>query len=310
MLGAQGAGVVCIVGEPFGFYPEQRGVRPFFVAEREVKAIANRAREAGRAVIMLEQTSPMNETLKPKYRKLADRVVRFPHLELRAYWHPWLTRVGDGFAPERIRRQFAFDLAAIRKSEARAGWNTEISDHIEAAHGSELMFHTINHPAGELMARMHKRICKKLGVHSTPLDRAAQARARRDILKQDGLHFIMEHPLHDAVIDALELEWARKGWYADWQKGYFAAGAGHHKKARQLFEAALADPAHDPHLQYGYGQLLEGLGDRAAATEAFGKAHRAYPQNPEYARRWLAGFTLPEQGDHPLLGRLNATFPG
>lgn len=310
VLNAQGAGLTCIVGEPFGFYPVQRGLSPLFVKAGEVATLARRAQAAGRPVVILEQTSPMNEPLKPRLRKLADRVIRFPHLELRAYWHPWLTRVGDGFAPERIRRQLAFDLAAMRRSEAKAGWTSEISDRIESAHARALMFHTLNHPAGDLMARVHKRICKKLGSVGQPLDRSAQIRAKREIVQQDGLHFIMEHPLHDAVIDALELEWARIGWYADWQKGYFAAGAGHHKKALALLESALADPAHDPHLEYSYGQLLEGLGDRAGATAAFGRAHRAYPQNPEYARRWLAGFTLPEQGDHPLLDRLNAAFPG
>lgn len=310
VLQAQGLGLVCIVGQAFGFYPEQNGLRPMFVADGEVKELTERARAAGRAVIMLEQTSPMNETLKPKHRKLADRVVRFPHLEMRSYWHPWLTKVGNGFAPERIKRQFTFDMAAIRKSESRAGWDTELSDHIEAMHGQALMFHTLNHPSGDLMARIHKRICKKIGSRKDPLDRKALGQAKRTIVQQDGLHFIMEHPLHDAVIDALELNWARTGWYADWQKGYFAAGAGQHKKARQLLEQALSDPGCDPHVNYTYGQLLEGFGERTAATEAFGRAHRAYPQNPEYARRWMAGFTLPEAGEHPLLGQLNGTFPG
>jgi hypothetical protein len=310
VLNAQGLGLVCVVGQPFGFYPQQRGQVPLFVSEAEVPVLAERARAAGRAVIMLEQTSPMNEMLKPRLRKLADRTIRFPHLELRAYWHPWLTKVGDGFAPARIQRQFAFDLAAIRRSEAKAGWTNEISDHIEARHAQALLFHTLNHPAGDLMVRLHQRICRKLTTSAAPLDRAAQARARRDITQQDGLHFIMEHPLHGAVIDALELEWARTGWYSDWQTAYFAAGAGHHKKALGLLESVLADPKHDPHVNYTLGILLEGLGDRGAALEAFGRAHRAYPQNPEYARRWLSGYTPSEAGEHPLMARLNGSFPG
>lgn len=308
MLNAQGAGLVCIVGAPFGFYPEQNGLRPLFADAGMVADLAGRARAAGREVVILEQTSPLQDLLTPKVRKLADRVVRFPHLELRSYWHPWLTKVGDGFAPERIRRQFAFDLAAMRRSEEKARL-TGFADLIEQVHQRSLMFNTINHPGAELMDRLHGRICTRLGLKSGATG-PAYRRARTAIRQQRGIGFIMEHPLHDAVIDALELEWARSGWYADWQKGYFAAGGGHHRKARALLEQALADPGCDPHVNYNLGMLLEGLGERNAAIEALGRAHRAYPQNPEYARRWLASFSLPEAGEHPLLERLNTHFPG
>lgn len=309
VLNAQGLGLVCIVGEPFGFYPEQAGLRPLFAPPSAVVELADRARAAGREVIVLEQTSPLQDVMPPAARKMADRIVRFPHLELRSYWHPWLSKVGDGFAPERIRRQLAFDLAAIRRSEAKANMVGLFSDFIETTHKRTLLFNTINHPGSDLMQLLHQRVCGRLAATGDG-HRAARVRARQSIRQQRGIGFIMEHPLHDAVINALDLEWARSGWYGDWQKGYFAAGAGHHKKARSLLESAVADPGCDPHVNYSLGMLLEGLGDRNAAIKALGRAHRAYPQNPEYARRWLAGFTLPEAGHHPLLARLNEAFPG
>lgn len=267
------------------------------------------ARAAGREVVILEQTSPLQPELPSAIRKLADRMVRFPHLELRSYWHPWLTKVGDGFAPDRIRRQFAFDLAGIRRSEAKAKMDGVFSDLIEQNHQRTLLFNTLNHPASELTERLHHKVCGRLSLTSGR-HRAAAGRARQLIRSQRGIGFIMEHPLHDSVIKALDLEWARTGWYSNWQRGYFAAGGGSHKKALSLLEAALDDPLHDPHVNYTLGVLLEGMGDRNGALEAFGRAHRAYPQNPEYARRWLAGFSLPEAGDHPLLADLNAAFPG
>ena len=309
LLNAQGAGLVVIVGAPFGFYPDQGGLRPLFADESAVAGLAERASGAGREVVVLEQTSPLQDILPAKVRKRADRVIRFPHLELRSYWHPWLTKVGDGFAPERIKRQFAFDLAAIRRSEAKAKMVGLFSDFIETTHKRTLLFNTVNHPGSDLMQLLHQRVCARLAITGDG-HRAARVRARQAIRQQRGIGFIMEHPLHDAVIDALDLEWARNGWYADWQKGYFAAGAGHHKKARALLEQALADPTCDPHVNHSYGMLLEGLGERDAALQAYGRAHRAYPQNPEYARRWLSGFTLPEAGEHPLLTSLNAAFPG
>lgn len=309
VLEAQGLGLVCIVGRPYGFYPRQRGLEPQFVDESEVPDLAGRARAAGRQVAILEQTSPINAGLPRATIRLADQVVRFPHLEVRAYWHPWLTKVGDGFDPDRIRRQFAFDLAAMRRSEAKARLEGQFSDLIEQTHRQTLHFNTLNHPGAELMIGLHNRVCGRLRTKGA-LDKTALAQARRDIRAGNGIRFIMEHPLHDAVIDALELEWARTGWYGHWQQAYFAAGAGHHRKALKLLEAALADSACDPHVNYTLGVLLEGLGDRAGAVEAFGRAHRAYPENPEYARRRLAGYGLPEAGEHPLQARLAERFPG
>ena len=309
VLNAQGIGLVAIVGEPFGFYPDQRGMRPSFVKPSDVVDLTARARAAGRQVAILEQTSPINSGLPGATTKLADQVVRFPHLEVRAYWHPWLTKVGDGFAPERIRRQFAFDLAAMRRSEERARLPGVFSDHIEQTHTSDLLFNTLNHPGADLMLRLHQRICGRLGTCGN-LDNPARLRSRVDIRAQNGIGFIMEHPLHDAVIDALELEWARRGWYADWQVAYFAAAAGQHRKALDLLARALADPTCDPHVNYHFATLLEGLGDRAGAVSAFGRAYRAYPQNPEYARRWLSGYTPPEMGEHPLMDGIQSAFPG
>lgn len=309
VLAAQGAGLVAIVGSPFGFYPELHGVRPFFVTPEEASQMAMSAKLAGCQVALLEQTSPLHPGLDADTQRLGSHVVRFPHLEVRAYWHPWLTRAGDGFSHERIRRQFEFDLAAMRRSCAKAGWNGDLVDHVVQSHQTSLHFHTLNHPSADLMQRLHGGVCDALESRGG-IDPYGREWAQAEIETAGGMGFIAEHPLHDAAIDALDLRWARQGWYADWQRAYFAAGDGDDDQARQLLEAALADPAHDPHVNYTYGQLLEKLGEMAAATEAFGRAHRAYPQNPEYGRRWLNGFTTPERGEHPLLARLNESFPG
>lgn len=310
VLAAQGVGLVAIVGAPFGFYPECQGVRPFFVDAAEAASLASQAKLSGRQVTILEQTSPLHAGLDAETQRLGSHVVRFPHLEMRSYWHPWLTKVGDGFAHDRIRRQFAFDLAAIRRSAAKAGLDDELADHLESSHRSILHFHTLNHPSAGLMQRLHAQVCAGLenrGALSRPMYDWAQA----EIAAVGGMNFIAEHPLHDAVIDALDLTWAREGWYANWQTGYFAAGAGQHTRAISLIEAALADPACDPHVNYNLGILLEGLGEWEGALAAFGRAYRAYPQNPEYGCRWLARFVEPgAEGDHPLMQRLNASFPG
>lgn len=310
VLAAQGVGLVAIVGAPFGFFPEFHGAKPFFVSPEEAAVLASQAKLSGRQVSVLEQTSPIHAGLDAETQRLGSHVVRFPHLEVRAYWHPWLTKVGDGFSHDRIRRQFQFDLAAIRRSSDKAGWGGDLADHLAESHRGDLQFHTLNHPSADLMQRLHAGICGAL-VSRGPISRTTYDWAQAEIAVAGGMSFIAEHPLHDAVIDALELDWARRGWYAQWQKAYFLAGAGHHAEALALLESALSDPACDPHLNYNLGILLQGLGDVEGALAAFGRAHRAYPQNPEYARRWLAGFAQPDVGgDHPLLARLNANFPG
>lgn len=309
LLAAQGVGLVCIVAAPFGFYPEAGGVRPFFVTPEEAATLATQAKLAGRQVTLLEQTSPLHPGLDAVTLRLGSHVVRFPHLEVRAYWHPWLTRSGDGFAPDRIRRQFEFDLAAMRRSEAKAGWSTALTDHLAASHKHQPHFYTLNHPGADLMQRLHAGICEGIGARGA-LDQQMYAWAQTEIDASGGISFISEHPLHDSVLDALELEWARQGSYDLWQRAYFAAGAGHHGQALDLLSAALDDPDHDPHLNYTLGKLLLGLGDPAGAMAAFGKAHRAYPQNPEYARLWLGAHTADDPVGSRLQAELRSRFPG
>lgn len=309
VLAAQGVGLVAVVGAPFGFYPECQGIRPFFVDADEAATLIAQSRTAGRPVAILEQTSPLHAGLDGETRQLGDQLVQFPHLEVRAYWHPWLTKVGDGFEHDRIRRQFQFDLAAIRRSSAKAGWTSDLAGHLEQSHRDRLQFHTLNHPSGDLMQRLHAGICDAL-AESGPISQAGRDWAQAEIGARDGMSFIAEHPLHDAVISALDLKWARTGWYAQWQKAYFLAGEGRHAEALKLLEAALADPACDPHVHYNLGIVLNEVGDAAGSLAAFGAAYRAYPQNLEYGRRWLGGFARPEPvEDHILMERLKAGFP-
>lgn len=304
LLLAQGVGLVAIVGEPFGFYPEFHGLRPVFVTPAEAAELATHAKVSGRQVTLLEQTSPMSSGLDEATQKLASHNVRFPHLEVRAYWHPWLSKVGDSFAPERIRRQFDFDLAAIRRSEAKAGWPSELSDHLLASHRQTPHFYTLNHPTADLMQRLHAGVCAGL-VSRGGLDPQAYAWAQSEIVDLAGMGFIAQHPLHHSVIDALDLEWARQGWYGLWVEAYFATGDGRLKEARDGLIEAIADPNHDPHIHATLGTVLTGLGDLQGATRAFGHAHRAYPQNPTYAEAWLESHTGREGA---AAARLKAEF--
>lgn len=294
VLAAQGLGMVCVVGDPYGFYPEVRGIRPPFISWEEAAWLATYAKAEGRQVALLEQTAPLLPGLDPWAHGLAGLVVRFPYLELRAYWHPWLSKVGDPFDPDRIRRQFEFDLAAMRRSEAGAGWNSDLTDHLVATHRQVPLFYTSNHPTADLFQRLHARICTDLAGQA-PLDPVMSEWAQSEIAAMGGLGFICEHPLHDAVIDALDLQWAREGWYALWQRGYSVTAAGKLESARSLLMRAIEDPGHDPHVQATLGNVLSKLGDRAGAARAFGAAHRAYPQNPEYAKAWLAHFVADDQ---------------
>ena len=302
LLAAQGLGQVCVVGAPFGFYPEFQGVRPFFIDAAEAGAWATRAKVSGRQVTILEQSSPLNPGLDETTLKLGSHVVRFPHLEVRAYWHPWLTKVGDGFDPARIQRQFAFDLSAMRRSASKAGWDGSLVDLLEETHQSTLHFYTLNHPGAALMRRLHAGVCAGLEARGA-LDPTAYDWAQGEIDALGGIAFIAEHPLHDAVIDALDLKWAREGWYALWQQAYFLAGAGEHARALAMLEEATRLPDHDPHLYLSMGTLLSGLGQADAAVRALGRAHRAYPQNPEYGRLWLEAHA---GGDGDLSARLQS----
>lgn len=302
LLAAQGLGQVCIVGTPFGFYPEFHGLRPFFIDPAEAATWATRAKMLGRQVTILEQSSPLHPGLDEATLKLGSHVVRFPHLEVRAYWHPWLAKAADGFDPARIQRQFAFDLGAMRRSAHKAGWDGSLIDFLEETHQSSLHFYTLNHPGAALMQRLHAGVCAGLETRGA-LDRTAYEWAQDEIKAQGGIAFIAEHPLHDAVIDALGLTWAREGWYALWQQAYFLAGAGEHTRALEMLDEAAVMPDHDPHLYLTMGTLLSVRGQDEAALRAFGRAHRAYPQNPEYGRLWLDAHA---GGDGDLAVRLQS----
>lgn len=309
ILAAQGLGLVCIVGQPFGFHPVHRGVRPLFIETGQLDGLAAAARANGRQVVILEQTSPVHPGLDPAVATLADRVIGFPHLEAQALW-PHLSGAEHRHDPQRIRRRWALDLAAMRRSEAKAGWNGALCDFIEQSHADLLLFPTFNHPGAHLMSRLHAGLCDRLEADGG-LDPVARARAGSDIWAAGGLSFMFDHPVHPAVIEALDLRWARAPWYAAWAASVEAAAAMDFARARAETEAALASAACDPHVFYTYGLVLEALGERGLAHEAFGRAHRAYPQNPEYANRWLIGLRpSPDDPPHPAEPALRATYPG
>ena len=309
VLAAQGIGLVCIAGQPFGFEPEHRGVRPFMLDFPDVIALIHDTRAAGRQVIYIEQVGPMGTGISDELRALADGRVVFPHIEMQTLWLSDQPRSQTRREPGQIRRRLDLDLAAIRRSVQRAGWDSDLADWIADTTASRRLFHTFNHPRGEVMARLHGEICRRLDAFGA-LASVAVEEAQADILAEDGLNFISHIPVNDAVVEALDLTWAREGWYDLARQAWTATLGGDHFKALAAIDAAMTDPDHDPHIGYIRALILRGLGRREQAHAAMAAMHRAFPANAEYARQWIEG--LRNQAGVPLVVEpaLFARYPG
>lgn len=274
ILAAQGVGMVCVAGQPFGFVPEHRGVRPFILDIAEITALIRDARAAGRKVIYLEQIGPMSPGVSDALRALADGRVLFPHIDLQALWLADQPHSQARQSPDQIRRRLDLDLAAIRRAFKRAEWEADLADWIAASLSSDRLFHTFNHPRGEIMARLHGEICRRLAAFGA-LSPVGIDQAQADILAEDGLAFISHLPVSDAVVEALDLRWAREGWYA---------------LTRQAWAATLK-------------------GDHYASLAAFAAVHRAYPANAEYARQWIEGLRNQKGVPLPVEPELFTRYP-
>ena len=287
-LAAQGLGLVCVVGRPYGFMPQARGVSPYFADHQYIDEIVGRYKAAGSAVILVEQTSPVSDGALESWLRAADVHVRFPHIEAQALW-PHLSSSESAYKPDRIRRRWALDLAAMRRSEAKAGWDTALTDHIEASIGSRMLMHTFNHPAGEIAGWLHRRLCEDLGL-DRGVHEAGYALMAADIRAENGISFMSDSPLRPEVIEALDLNWAREGWYGLWVEAIAASARPDMAESLRCLRAALAIEGRDPHIHYSEALVLEALGDYQGAHRAFAEAYRAYPKNRVYADRWLGAF--------------------
>lgn len=288
VLAAQGLGLVCVVGRPFGFMAKARGVSPFFADAQHIDELIGRYKAAGHRITLVEQTSPVSDGVAPSWLEAADTHVRFPHIEFQALW-PHLSASENAYKPERIRRRWALDLAAMRRSEAKAGWDTALTDHIEASLSSTMLMHTFNHPAGEVCGWLHRRLCEELGLDRGE-HRAAFELFAGDIRDQRGISFMSDNPLRPEVIEALDLTWATQGWYGLWAEAIAASAEPDMPRSLRCAQGALAMEGCDQHVRYSEALILEALGDQAGAHQAFGKAYRAYPENRVYADRWLGTF--------------------
>ena len=287
-LAAQGAGLVCVVGRPFGFMPQARGVSPFFAGQEHVEAIVARFKAEGHAITLVEQTSPVSEGAPRPWLDFIDAHVRFPHIELQSLW-PHLSPSEKAYEPDRIRRRWALDLAALRRSEEKAGWDTGLTDYIEASLTSVMLMHTFNHPAGEIMGWLHGRVSRDLGLDQGQRQ-ASFERIAAEIRADRGISFMTDNPLRQQVIDALELSWAREGWCGLWGDAVSASMRPDMVESLRCLQAALALPGCDPHVRYSESLVLEAMGDLKGSHRAIGEAYRAYPGNRVYAERWLEGF--------------------
>ena len=309
ILAAQGVGLVCVVGQPFGFMPEHRGVRPFFLDVDAAIALIQDTRAAGREVIYVEQAGPMSVGISKELRALADGQVFFPHVEMQVFWLPGLARSKSRLEPDQIRRRLDLDLAGVRRADIRAGWDGDLADWIAQSCRTERLFHTFNHPRGAIMARLHDGICRRLDAFG-PLSPTATALAREDILSEDGVSFISEIPISDVVVEALDLTWAREGWYGLTRKAAGAAHRGDYFRALEAIDAAMSDPDHDPHIGFLRALILRGLGWQDRALAGFAAMHRAFPTNPEYARVWIEALRNRPDEALPVEPALFARFPG
>jgi hypothetical protein len=309
IFAAQGVGLVCIVGAPFGFVAESRGLRSAYIDAAAVTDVVACARAVGQKVVFVEQSSPVHEGMPVEETRLADVLIRFPHVETQAYW-PHLSTAEGRFSIDRIRRRWDFDIAALRRSEAKAGWNSSLSDFIEQTHQSALLFNTFNHPAAGVMSRLHRRISDEL-EQAGPMDATLTTRASADIDAERGISFMLDHPLARTVVEALKLKWAESDWYEAWISSVEAGGQADFARSKKQIEAALASPDCDAHAYYTYGLVLTAIGDHKAAHQAFGRVHRAYPLNNEYARKWISGLRPHDFAEpHPLAQDILSRYPG
>jgi hypothetical protein len=298
-LAANGAGTVCILHRVYGFRPSYRGIQPFVLPMEEAQSTADRFARYGRRVILIEQITPLAKPTPLDFLPGVPRV-HFPHLQLQGWWP-------KGVEPpsvDRLKRQWAFDLAAIRRSEAAAGLDQRLSGHIEAVSTQRPIFSMSVHPDGGLMTMLYRIIADRLHeIHGLNLE-------------QDGeelpnlLDFYSDHPLSSAVVRDLGLSWAEVPWYQTWTAAIEAHRRGDPLASIRLYEGLVQGTRHDAHIWGGYAAALLDAGHRQEANRAYGVAHRAFPHNAHYAQSWIQTLSpshvSPEQ--EPLLKMVSQLY--
>jgi hypothetical protein len=308
ILTSQGIGQAFVVGQPFGFYPENRGNRAIFISGHQIKPLVTSAKKIGQRVVFIEQISPLSDGISEELLRLSEVHILVPYVEIQSYW-PHLSKSTESLLPSRIARRLDFDIAAIRRSENKSGLDHSLSDFIVANHTTQNLMNTFNHPGGRIMLKIHSSICEVL-QQNAKIDQGMFERAQGDILRDNGISFMMDHPIRPEVIQALKLEWPSEPWYSSWVMAIEASRVGDMAQAKLLLKLALTDPICDPHVNYSLGLVCAALGENIAALNAFAKLHRAYPTNLVYAQSWASAHKiLDKEFDDKIFAPVFAGYP-
>jgi tetratricopeptide (TPR) repeat protein len=206
-LGAmiRGAGVAdtIFIGGDFGFLPSyrQRGCR--IVTKDQANDVLAAAKSSGATLIQVSQLSPFARQIKalPEI-ELADKRVFFPEVRL---WAISPRRFAEKFKSKiEVERIFELDLQSARTSQEKATFSVDIAAFVEQESKRRPLFHTINHPAGAIFARLLEGLAVTLKDEIDTKDLLAIA---RDIEDQEGLNFETNHPVSAHVREKLHWEW-------------------------------------------------------------------------------------------------------
>jgi hypothetical protein len=282
-----------------GFRPRYWGVEPFVLPMDIASETAQRFASYGRKVILLEQTSPLSPITTTDFLPGVHRVY-FPHLQLQSWW----PKEGSELTANRLKRYMDFDLAAMKRSESSAGWDAGVSTYIEENVAIRPLFSMFVHPDGVLMTMLLRGICNRL----RQIEGMENINPDHDL--PDLLDFYSDHPIRSDVARCLELKWAEASWYQGWTEAVAAHCRGDLGESIVMHESWLGHPDINHHIWGSYAKVLFDAGRGEDAHRAFGIAHRRFPHNALYARRWVETLAQGPLSDEqePLIGMIKEIY--
>lgn len=190
------------VGRDYGFVPAFEGnpckTRPLTA----LGSIMRDAQTRGQPVIRCYQTSPL-APVPTDLAEGADHVALFPEVRFYVLDPPGFR--GTFNAPHvSIKRIFDFDIKNIRYSQKKANFSVDISSYIATNAPKRILFHTVNHPNGEILSLLASGLLDQLASY---VDRARFSGALERLSKAEGLNSLTDHPVDPTMLSELEFDW-------------------------------------------------------------------------------------------------------
>lgn len=252
------AQTLCL-GEDYGFVPAYNSRGAEFTTPDEATAIVRQAREIGRKVYQVSQSTQMQTHLNAAYTDLVDKIVTFPFLQQYAITPAAFERVYKrNVDPARL---LDLDLKMMHSLQIKAGAQFDFAGHLASAGISEPLFNTESHPRGFLTSRLFAEVAR----HIDEIDPSHVAAVVRDLETSEGINHVTVHPVDPSILERLGYDWGER--YARYRDFVIAVSREDWQVVLNMAQDDAMDVRHDTQFLLGVAKAtlhlnqLEGRGD-------------------------------------------------